>query len=255
MALEISVDSTLAPLVDAIGEFSNQRIANIISSTLTAVAAEAQTAFKNHVNEVFDRPKPFTVNAVFVTRSTAETLTATVGFKEDGGAGTPAGIYLQAELYGGERNEKPFEKALTAKGILPNGWQVTPGRAAKIDAYGGQSPSEIIDILTLIKGDSESPIITKRREKLAAKRGFAPSKYFFVKPGDGSTLTPGVWRRGNEGHGGGIEKVMNFVQKTTYSQKFNMEDVVRRVLEEKFEDLFVHYAQASIDRLFAKKFG
>lgn len=242
MGFQITAEARLDPLIDALDGLSGRRILSIVASTLTAVAAEGQKAFKAEAQNIFDRPKPYTLNATYVTRATTDSLVAEVGFREYAGKGVAAGKYLQPQIYGGTRNNKRFENALAAKGILPSGYQVTPGPSAKMDAYGNQSSAQIVQVLSGLQAFSEVGYLANRNAKLKNK---SKAQYFVVIPGDPTHLGPGVYER----TGRGFRKIMNFVPSTHYTARFPMEQIINQVIEQKFESIFVYYAEASINRI------
>lgn len=250
--IQITVQDSLTPLVNALDGLSSRRINSIIASTLTAVAAEGQKALKAEVSRVFDRPTQFTLNGTYISRASADNLVATVGFREEAGKGIAAGKYLQAQMYGGQRADKRSEKALQAMGALAAGYQVTPGPSAQIDAYGNQSSGEIVRILSALHAFGEQGYVANRSAASAKRRGARLAQYFVVRVGDKSTrLGPGVYQR----VGRGFKKLMSFVPKPTYTVRLQLDQVIAKTIADKFQPLFVYYAEQSIGRLKASQTG
>lgn len=249
--VSLDVTDTLQPLIERVQylQLSDRRMKGIIASTLTATAAEAQKAFKESVSSVFDRPKPFTVNSTYIERATAENLSATVGFKEKSNSDIGAGKYLQAELHGGERADKRFERALQAAGLLPKGYQATPGPSARLDAYGNQSRADIEKILTSLKAFTENGYLAEK----SGKRKGRLQDFFVVRPGERrGGLHPGIFQYVGEGKGRAVRKVMNFVPSTRYFARINMEAIVIATINEHFERLFIRYTEESLARAQSK---
>lgn len=99
---------------------------------------EMQRAVVAEMARTYDRPTPYTLGGTFVRQATRTKLEGMVALKDEraAGKGVPATKYLAPSVFGGDRNEKRFEKALRAAGILPAGMFATKGDAAKTDAYG-----------------------------------------------------------------------------------------------------------------------
>lgn len=249
MPLEISVESTLGPLIDALDGLSGRRILSITASTLTATGAELQKSLQTETSNVFDRPTAFTVQGVFRTRANAENLEVIVGFKDQTGSNISPAEYLQAELQAGHRALKRSELALQAKGLLPQGYETTPGPSARLDAYGNMSRGLIVQILSGLQAFNEQGYIANRTARSATKR--ALPEFFVIRVGDTSHLGPGIYQRAS----GGFRKVINFVPLPSYRQRFNLEAVSEASINANFERLFVQYAEASIGRLKAQQSG
>ncbi|MCQ8811501.1 hypothetical protein NQU36_26175, partial [Escherichia coli] len=90
-------------------------------------AKEAQGAITEEMGRVFDRPINKTVKGTFVKPATKQSLVATLWIKDDFYTGTAVDQYLRAEIEGGPRRHKRFEKALIAAGIMPSDLYAVPG--------------------------------------------------------------------------------------------------------------------------------
>ena len=247
--ISVSVENNLGELVKALDGLSGQRINSIIAATLTSVAAEGQKEFRKQVLQVFDRPKPFTVNATFIKRATPQRLSAEVGFREFAGKGVAAGKYLLPQIYGGSRANKRSENALQRIGLLPTGYKVTPGPGAKIDAFGNQAASEVVQILSALKAFNEVGFQANRTEQSKQRRGKRLRQFFAVGvDNQDSRLSPGVYQR----KASGITKVMNFVREPKYQVRLPIGDIIGNVIKRDFERIFIIQAERSIERLRAR---
>jgi hypothetical protein len=254
MPVEINVRSDLKDLTTALESvFSERRLNSVIASTLTAVAKECKVALTNEAENVFESPTPWVLNGTFFTAANAQNLTALVGWKDEGaiasGKGVPAGKSLLAEIYGGKRADKRFEKALQYAGALPQGYQVTPGVDARLDQYGNMSAGQIVQILSALKAFSNVGYSANRTNVSAKKKGAKLAQYFVVRPGDASHLGLGIYQR----TGAGIRKLMNFIKPPSYRIRLPEEKIVQQTIDARLEDIFVHYALASLERLKASK--
>ena len=75
------------------------------------------------MKRVFDNPRPYTLNALYVKKPRGDTmeqqLKAGIAFREFGVKGTPAYKYLMPNIIGGPRRQKRSERALSGTGVLP----------------------------------------------------------------------------------------------------------------------------------------
>lgn len=174
---------------------ANRKMKRCMAIALTKTAVKLQADIKQVVPEVFDRPKPFTVNGLYLRVAKADSLVAEVGFKDI------QARYLSAEVAGGRRAPKRFEAALRARGALPGGYITVPGNDVKVDSFGNIPRSVIVEILreigpTLQRGrrtaEQRQTLVDSSNKK---KRKPTYNGVFVVMPADGSHLQPGIYRR------------------------------------------------------------
>lgn len=194
--------------------------ATVYAMTLTArdVRAEEVTTMER----VFDRPTPYTLNALRVVPATKRSMIVSVEFKEFGG--TPAKRFLNPEVYGGERSRKSSERQLAP---LMRGYRFTvPGRGAERNGYGNVSGAAIRRILSHVgvSSDATSNVSGSKRSKRKRKS----DAYFVPKPG--SKLLAGVWQR----KGVTIRPVLIFVSRATYRKRFPFYETAERVVSARF---------------------
>lgn len=238
----ISVTENTAAVIRQIGARPDQlRFATAVALTRTAQAVKVDE--QHEMVDVFDRPTPYTLNALYLKPATKADLTAVVWLKDDraGSGGTPD-RYLLPEIRGGFRRNKAFEIALQRVGALPPGWVVVPGAACKLDAYGNISRGLIVQILSYLRtfdvAGYSANITPERKAKLArgTKRqaGFV---YFVGRPGDGR-LPLGIWQRFIFGHGSAIKPVFIFVDGAKYRPIFDFDYVARETVARVFAGEF-----------------
>lgn len=134
------------------GAFSDRRFAAGLATALTKTAQTVQLAQRAEMRDVFDRPSPYTLGAVFVDRARADKLEARVGIADSpGGRGRPAIKYLRWQINGGQRTPKAYERALMRAGVLPDDMRTVPGKFAKLDGYGNISAGQIRQILSQLR--------------------------------------------------------------------------------------------------------
>lgn len=204
------------------------------SRAINFVAGEAKENLRAEMAKVFERPRPFTLNSLFVKAATKSTLTATVGHKDRITSGTPAAQYLQAEILGGSRAQTPFEKLIQSI----SGERAVPTPSAKRDLFGGVRKSVRMDI---IKG-------------LEARNGKDPRGVFLIAPGSSSHLAPGIYQRQpnrvrikysalagrKTARGGGtrLKTLYLFKPQASYSPIYDLLGTVNRTIAQSFDAAF-----------------
>lgn len=195
---------------------------------LTRTAGKVKEALPAAMERVLDRPTPFTKRGIFVSRATAATLTATVGFMDR------QARYMRYQIAGGTRAsgsrgiKLPGNIELNSFGNIPKG-MVDKLKAAAKDG-------------TLGRGLAKKLGVGNRR------KGAAPIQLFYGKPvGRGWEKAPmGIWRRlppTSAGGRGKLVPVIVFEDKPAhYKPRFDMQrtalDVVRREWDAQFARAF-----------------
>lgn len=257
MKISIKIDG-LKELQANLKDMSDRRIKAATATALTRTAVQVRDKVKSAMTSLLDRPTPYTLKQLKYVGATAERPVAAVGFGvvgiqdvygnvmryEDLGANqTPAGKYLQAQIHGGPRRDKRFEKALRAVGVLPAGWFAVPGERANVDAFGNQSVGEMRQILSwfdaaeLVAGSRQNMRQKGRDKRIKGTKKKAGFEYFAVRAGDarsfvrgsGKTGThkmqPGIYRRTMQAMGSRIEPVVIFVSQARYSKRFDFYEI------------------------------
>lgn len=168
------------------------RFAAMLAATRTAKAAQATLI--EELPSIFDRPTPYTMRSTFVRPANKATLSATVGFKDFAGKGTPASRYLMPQVAGGARVAKRSERALRAAGILPPGWFAMPGDSAELDSYGNMNRGQIVKILSSVRAFGEQGYLANRSRTRPSRGRRRKEQYFAAKPGNPG-LPPGIYKR------------------------------------------------------------
>lgn len=150
MKININTDQLAKSLaaLQALPERANRTLSTALTRSAQAVRAEQV----REMRDVFDRPTPFTLNAVYVRGSQASTLQAEVGIKNDGPRA--AAKWLRWNIFGGSRTLKAFERALVAGGAMRPTDRAVPARFAKLDGFGNIPGSVIVQILSQLRIDT-----------------------------------------------------------------------------------------------------
>jgi hypothetical protein len=212
---------------------------------LTRTAQDVRAAEQREIDDSFDRPNPYTRNAIFVRPATRQTMEAQVGIKDDlsGGRGARAqSTYLEPQIEGGGRRLKAFERALRSLGVMDGTQYVVPGQAARIDAYGNIERGQILQVLSQLRAFTGAETVSRNlvaRKRAAAFRR-AGGQYFAVGPYKRGGLAPGIYQRQVASRrlvGPASPRprpVMIFVDRAQYEQRFDFWSAGRFAIERSF---------------------
>lgn len=210
-------------------------VSDQIRQLTTTAAASAQMKAANRIGflvrsewakktgEVFDRPTPFTQRAMLITKATQANPIATVRIRDEAEANTPA-QYLSAQIEGGIRRHKRFERWLQARGLMPQGWYAVPGDGATLDAFGNLLGGLLNKILTQLGASpdalSNQTERSKQRDARKRKKAGARGGTFYAVPAGRPGLLPGIYERIGTGFGGGLRSIIIFVSSAAYEARF-----------------------------------
>lgn len=237
LRIEVDPDNVLARQFTAL-ELKNLPFAVMQAANNTAFAVQQE--WKRQMPRVFDRPTPLTQNAIVYRKATKAKLAAEVLVRDEAFKGNPPAKYLQAQVTGGQRNLKGFERRLAAQGILPAGMFAVPGKGVQLDAFGNLPARLYNPILSQLGArfdplQNETDISRKRRTKRQAKqRG---GDYFANKQKRGRLL-PGVYQRIRTGFGGALRSILIFVRAPVYKPRYRIFDLAQRLYERQFKFQF-----------------
>jgi hypothetical protein len=229
--------AALAQLADA----SQKQIRFATRVALTRTAQKAAQAQVREMRDVFRSPTPYALSSVFVRPATAQSMSAEVKLKDDATKATPAAKFLAAQIDGGARSQKRFERALQAAGAMPPGFRAVPGEGARLDAYGNMSRGQIVQLLAFFQAFPEAGykanMTAATRARLArgtrTRQGIA---YFVGRPGD--RLPLGIWQRTNFAQGSAIKPVLLFVRTADYQPVYDFRYVAEKTIEQEFAGEF-----------------
>lgn len=223
----------------------------------------ARRELQAEMHRVFDRPTPWILNSVQVDKATRDRPVCTIRFAYRGGKGVDPNSVLQAEILGGLRNNKRFERALQNKGLLLPGQAAVPSRACPLDAYGNVSGSFIVRMLSVLQAFGEQGYRANMKDRTRAKlsgrgkwingrfvaagtkayaKGKGPLAYrqggieYFVSFGKGERngrnqhLPRGIWQRSGL-HGSEIKPVFLFVDMPRYKVRLDFAGVLARTVQ------------------------
>lgn len=234
MALSINLQITGLDKVRAtLNKLASDQLKQATANALNDTAFAARKAIQTRVSSVFDRPSPYIVKSVQVTKATSSNLEAWVGPASLGGRGTDPQKILQAHASGGPRRRKPFEKALQAAGILPaSHFAVIPTSPypGSSDGRGGLKVQFVQRLLTAMVGSPRQRLgaTGKRTARYKGQgRENTGAGVFFVVGKDGrNKLPPGIWAHPT-GSRAKPQPVLLFVKAASYGKSLDMAEIAR----------------------------
>ena len=212
---------------------------------LTRGAKIAQSDLRAAMQQAFDRPKPWTLNSLYVEPATKQRLEANIHFKDrwesgsKGSQGTPAGRYLAPQILGGTRVQKAHERALARAGVVPPGYYLVPTWSADFDAYGNMSTGQIIKILSALRANRDVGVTSNLNAAGKSRGKRRTESYFAIVPGrpqgrGGASggLPPAIYKATGTGKNRKAIPVALLVKESPkYRQRFDFYGLARRSYE------------------------
>jgi hypothetical protein len=233
--MRMSVKTNYPAIADRISELGRQG-AFVAAVSLTRTAKDIQTAIKDEMRTVFDRPTAYALNGTFLKGATKNNLEARVWVKDNPfGKGTPADRFLLPQIYGGARRHKGTERMLQANGLMPAGWYLMPAAGAELDGNGNIRRSQIRQILSQLKVQSGSGYESRAQDSDRSRRTIARQGVtYFALPNGNRGLLPGMYLKRRFGHGTAIRPVFIFVSKVEYQARLKFHEVGQATINARF---------------------
>ncbi|UVA80457.1 hypothetical protein [Pandoraea commovens] len=230
-AFVTNADQIAASMRDQLGRQFPFAASMALNRTINA----AKAVLLYQMRTVFDRPTPYTLNALRTQPATKRNLEARVWFKDDTYKGTPATKYLPPQVYGGTRSRKRVEMRLQYAGLMSSDQFVMPGQGAQLDAYGNVSRGQYQRILSQLKASADtSQNETARSRKRRRGKAIPAARYFVARPG--GHLKPGVYEARQFAHGSAIRPILIFARQPHYQMRFQFYGLVQEVINETLPD-------------------
>lgn len=185
----------------------------VISRAINDTAFKVRATEQSELRATLDRPKPWTLRQIRVTKSTKQNLVSTI--KPD----TPrASAILSTHIRGGRRGLRGAERMLQAAGLMPRGWYVVPSDSAgiRIDSYGNMT---MASWRMLLRARSEQRLFISLQDHPRTRH-----------------LPPGIYRRTNRGHL--IEALVFFEQSTRYQPRIRWVETALTTVQREFRPAF-----------------
>lgn len=259
----ITVSFDVAKHMGKLSEKVHKQATYAAMRALNTAGYDAKQETENKIRQVFDNPTPWIQRSVRYTKATRDKLEVKVDFDRWGNkSGVTAEQVLRAEVHGGTRKAKRFERALIAVGAMPPGYVAVPGKGMPLNAYGNIPSKTIVEILAYFRAFPEQGYranstakTTARKWKGNAAKGVRGYAYFAIGTKDASGLPAGIWRKknynasegGRVGHlaHGGAQAMLIFVKSANYRPRLDFYDFAARKARASFDKNFpVMFAQA-----------
>jgi hypothetical protein len=239
--LQVSVSADASQLLAAIGKLRADKLPKAITNAANELGRIVHGAMKSDMAVAFDRPTPWTMNSLRYKLATEQRPVVDIWLAYDANKGTPAEKYLSAQITGGGRRHKRFERALIASGNMPADMYAVPSSAAPLDAYGNVPGSFIVRMLSDLRAFGEQGYRANRRGK---RTGARKTNYFFRAPGYRSQhLRPGIyWHLPN----GSIVPVFVFARSPQYAKRYPFYELGRRVYDRYKDRVITRHLKAAL---------
>lgn len=211
----------------------DRKVANLKQNTPSAQATAlnrtgqyAQKKEEDETRRAFNAPTSYTQRAFFIQFANRNNLLTRVAVKNQTGGRLSPDHWLFAQVEGGARTQKAFERSLSSMGFLASGEAAVPTRNATLDAYGNVPGGAIRSMLAQLRRQTGGTTPSKGR------RISKTAIYFAVPSGQQSgNLGPGIYQR----TGRGIKQIMVFTKSMPqYSKRFDFYGVGRQAAQERF---------------------
>jgi hypothetical protein len=199
------------------------KLARMARRAVNELAWRAVERIRDDMRRKFHMPTPYVQNGMTVQLARGMEDVATVEWKAGFGnksTGPGAGRVLRAQVEGGARSQKRFERALR----LGNNTIAVPAKFAELDQYGNYKPAALVKILSDLRAFGEVGYLANRSLTRPSRGVRRNERYFMIrtrKPG----LAPGIYLQGQRGKP--PQMVIAFVKAATYRPRFNPAQVVR----------------------------
>lgn len=212
----------------------------------------AETDVRREMRRTFDNPSPWVLQSmrkIYASTKDRE-FSVELSFK-DRNTVESSRTMIEPHVYGGQRHFKAMEARLMGIGLLPSGYNVVPGAAARLNGFGNMSQGQISQILNVLGAYTESGFNKANLNtiKRLAKGGLKSSQYgqygfvYWVnRVGNPDPRTrhlqPGVYQRVKTGLGSTLKPVLIFVKRANYKPRLDFYGIAKRTVNERFASEF-----------------
>ena len=206
-------------VIAGLDDMAKNQVPFALSLALNRTAQVVKSEIVKVMQQVFDRPTPYTLNSLYIYPATKTHLTVEVLFKDQ------AQPMMIPQVEGGDRRMKRSEQWL--------GRYWVPGKGAKLNAYGNISAGVITQILSALH---RTPDPYQWRTKQSRLRAKGRARDFFVLWHQKGHLKPGVYERvGKDKH---VVCILLFINMPHYQKRLPFYETGRGVTEQQFPTLF-----------------
>ena len=194
------------------------------AKALTMSAKAGKEEIERRMPQLIDRPTTYTLDGLRLQRATKARLVSKVEFRPG------SRDWLSPIVFGKPRKLKAFERSLQGTGLVPGGYYAMPGSAAKLDAHGNMSMSQIRSIVASVR-TWQGPQQGQGKRRRSPRKGVS---YFVGQPGGGK-LPLGVWQKTTFAMGSAIKPVLIFVSKRPgYRKQLDVQGIAQQIVRQRF---------------------
>jgi len=164
-----------ALLARKLSDIEKRQLPFATAVALNRTAQDVKAAEVKAMKAEFDRPTRFTLNSLFIRPAKKTKLEAVVWVKDYASKAAAPTAWLLPEVMGGNRKAKRSESLLSARGILPSGKALMPGKGAKLDGHGNVSRGFMQKILSGLGAQGD-----RHANSTDSKRSAGNQRRFFV---------------------------------------------------------------------------
>lgn len=237
------------------------------TKAVNSVAKKVVVANTDEIKRVFKDPRPVTQRAVIVKEYAdyrKDTISATVAVDDgrrgsasesvfdanrnaQGKSAVPPSKFLLAQIAGGTRVAKRFERALQAAGVMPpDKVAIFAKRSGYLDQYGNLPGPKIVQILSWFKAFPEqgyrSNMTSKTRDAIAkGKRKGMSWGFAYFRGGRDTGLPDGIWERhypNGQAAKSFVKPVLLYVSRAQYAVRFKFEEIASKTVQSQWSPAF-----------------
>lgn len=194
----------------------------------------------------FDNPTKTTMNSLYIKTGSNKNPDAKVWFKDAFSHGIAADKYLQAQVFGGERRHKRFDKALIAHGFMKSSQYAIPVPSV-LDGNGNIKGGLVMKIMSGLSIAENRRGATSNASNGARSKKKGNAKRYFVGDVGGRR---GVWENIPGRSGGRVYPVMLFADD---SPKYKVRLPFFKIAENIHRAHYLHEFTSSMDKTIAKR--
>jgi hypothetical protein len=191
--MQIDIRSNIKEVSRWLDDAQKKQIPFATVYAMTLTARDVSWEEIGVMQRVFDRPTPYTLNALAVKPATKKSMMASVEFKE-GFGGTPAKRFLNPQVNGGARSQKSHELQIAP--LLKGYSYLVPASGFPLNAYGNLSGGTVSKIISQLRVSRNADANASQSRRSKAKR--SSHAYFISKSGrvvlerKGNTVRPAL---------------------------------------------------------------
>lgn len=177
----ISVKTEFGKLEAELTDLEKKQLPFARSQAANRLSKQAVKDLQTEMHRVFDKPTRWVLQGIYARTGTKKDPHGEVIVRDRGfgkGVGTPAADILSAEILGGTRKLKRFERALGHR--VEDATYIVPGRGAQLDAFGNMPKGQINKVLSALGAAETTAGYNANRTTKSGKRQKKKMEIYFV---------------------------------------------------------------------------